>query len=838
MSVKQQDSKMGRAGLENLSSNDFRHKVTIDYANENKDSFIYKVEIIVGQFKPRDFKIKLKENVLTISGSRQVNSSNDNDSNNNDATGQKTIELKTTTTINHGANSDLLANKNNNKQQSSKIDSSVVDLNAKSRQLKQMELFKRIIILPEFIDTKTASCYLETYDKAPNVLKIEASVKKEYRKYVEELLFAQTTKNDDEIINLAKADGLIERGSGIRQSRQSKNSNDHNHNQHHHQNRHSNLKSKNYGSEFLMNDSSNKNDDYYDDNDDVDDERSLGRNQETFERMARQNRLMRTVNIKNNSQSQTRSKEFNDDNEDLDFMEQNFNAVGISSGGRLRPSSSLNYLAGKTASNRSQSLKSIDRCLNGGGSGTLFPNDEASLYGSGVLKYKFDLRNFESKNISITIRKNNILTIRAFNDCYDTYGRVYNEFSREINLPDNVEIHNIRNCFDEYEGILRIEVPLKTSKFKSNNELSQRVNTVQSTESLVETNDYYTSRSSNGRLNDMIVESTSYSNSPLARAKSSQNAGGSSSTSSRRNDSSSNYNSLHVNNSSSSSSSNPKRTQPPPLQQQQKSQGDAVLTPTARSRTLANNDNHISDAKLATTSSVVDDTAMLRSNEASNKGLVPKKAEFEEDLLSASDSKSKVDDKTRNLNDNLKSMTNENTGSNKSEEFGANDKYLELIFDLTGYKFQNTNIVMNKNEQKVLIIKAFKYVAKKAANEENSTADANKETTPKPAEENASASPSKKESEKKATDAASTTTTTATATGKASTNQMVRKLFIRKYILPDWIDSSRIKIIQNNNNNNSNGSSSENGNNDANVVLAGTNVNSKNLLIIHLPIIN
>jgi HSP20 family molecular chaperone IbpA len=46
------------------------------------------------------------------------------------------------------------------------------------------------------------------------------------------------------------------------------------------------------------------------------------------------------------------------------------------------------------------------------------------------------------------------------------------DFYREIRLPKNSEIHNIRNCFDESVGILRIEIPLTKKKNQNNSDLN------------------------------------------------------------------------------------------------------------------------------------------------------------------------------------------------------------------------------------------------------------------------------------------------------------------------------------------------------------------------------
>ena len=76
---------------------------------------------------------------------------------------------------------------------------------------------------------------------------------------------------------------------------------------------------------------------------------------------------------------------------------------------------------------------------------------------SGVLKYKFDLKDFESNDINISIKNKEILLVSASNG-------INKDFYREVKLPKNSEIHNIRNCFDESIGLLRIEIPLATNK--------------------------------------------------------------------------------------------------------------------------------------------------------------------------------------------------------------------------------------------------------------------------------------------------------------------------------------------------------------------------------------
>jgi HSP20 family molecular chaperone IbpA len=77
------------------------------------------------------------------------------------------------------------------------------------------------------------------------------------------------------------------------------------------------------------------------------------------------------------------------------------------------------------------------------------------------LKFKFDLKGYDSNNISLSIKHRSVLQIHAFRTINDAQGKPKNEeFNHEIALPSNVEIFNIRNCFDEADGVLRIEIPL------------------------------------------------------------------------------------------------------------------------------------------------------------------------------------------------------------------------------------------------------------------------------------------------------------------------------------------------------------------------------------------
>lgn len=71
------------------------------------------------------------------------------------------------------------------------------------------------------------------------------------------------------------------------------------------------------------------------------------------------------------------------------------------------------------------------------------------------LKYKFDLSNFESKDIEITIRDRTLLNVTAERTLIDEgTGQLTKEyFNHDIQLPSNAEIYNIKNCFDENDGM-------------------------------------------------------------------------------------------------------------------------------------------------------------------------------------------------------------------------------------------------------------------------------------------------------------------------------------------------------------------------------------------------
>ena len=58
---------------------------------------------------------------------------------------------------------------------------------------------------------------------------------------------------------------------------------------------------------------------------------------------------------------------------------------------------------------------------------------------NGCLKYKFELREFESNNISISIRNKNILVVYAHDSYMDVNGKpALKEFNHEIKLPNNI----------------------------------------------------------------------------------------------------------------------------------------------------------------------------------------------------------------------------------------------------------------------------------------------------------------------------------------------------------------------------------------------------------------
>ncbi|RNA40427.1 heat shock beta-11-like [Brachionus plicatilis] len=90
---------------------------------------------------------------------------------------------------------------------------------------------------------------------------------------------------------------------------------------------------------------------------------------------------------------------------------------------------------------------------------------------NGFLNYKFDLSDYDPQNISISVRNKSVLVVNAFKKIYDSNGKpIIQEFNHELNLPEKVEFHNIRNCLDESDGVLRIEIPVPDKDLANNNE--------------------------------------------------------------------------------------------------------------------------------------------------------------------------------------------------------------------------------------------------------------------------------------------------------------------------------------------------------------------------------
>ena len=84
--------------------------------------------------------------------------------------------------------------------------------------------------------------------------------------------------------------------------------------------------------------------------------------------------------------------------------------------------------------------------------------------GDSSLCYKFDLKDFDSKNISITVKSNNVLCIHARKQIVDVNGhKNAQEFRHEIQLPPNALIRDITNCFDEATGCMTIDIPVTAS---------------------------------------------------------------------------------------------------------------------------------------------------------------------------------------------------------------------------------------------------------------------------------------------------------------------------------------------------------------------------------------
>lgn len=96
---------------------------------------------------------------------------------------------------------------------------------------------------------------------------------------------------------------------------------------------------------------------------------------------------------------------------------------------------------------------------------------------NGFLSYKFDLSDYDPQNISISVRNKSILVVNAFKKIYDSNGKpIIQEFNHEITLPDKVQFQNIKNCLDESDGVLRIEIPVPDKDLVNNNEYLKRKN--------------------------------------------------------------------------------------------------------------------------------------------------------------------------------------------------------------------------------------------------------------------------------------------------------------------------------------------------------------------------
>jgi len=93
----------------------------------------------------------------------------------------------------------------------------------------------------------------------------------------------------------------------------------------------------------------------------------------------------------------------------------------------------------------------------------------------GFLRYKFDLKEYDSDDITISVRDRKVLEVLAKKQEIDSNGLSNtNQFKHEISLPDNVELHKIKNCFDENDGTLSLEIPLKHSNDRINSNSSSR----------------------------------------------------------------------------------------------------------------------------------------------------------------------------------------------------------------------------------------------------------------------------------------------------------------------------------------------------------------------------
>jgi HSP20 family molecular chaperone IbpA len=99
-----------------------------------------------------------------------------------------------------------------------------------------------------------------------------------------------------------------------------------------------------------------------------------------------------------------------------------------------------------------------NRSINDNNNSTCEATHEIS---SGILKYKFSLKDYRPQDISICVKDGKKLLINALNESFDHYGKLCREFVREINLPQDVDPYKIKNCYDPIDGILRIEIPLE-----------------------------------------------------------------------------------------------------------------------------------------------------------------------------------------------------------------------------------------------------------------------------------------------------------------------------------------------------------------------------------------
>jgi HSP20 family molecular chaperone IbpA len=350
----------------------FQHRTYLEKSPSNKNECKFKIEFLVDDFEPKDIRLRLNGNVLSVEAARD----------------------------------ELLSNENKS---------------IKSN-LKQTKKFKRDIELPEIINQETLTCYLETYENHENVLTIEA------------------------ILNVNNSD-FIDFESTLNK----------------------------FNNKYLSNYNDRGND---------------------FRRLAG---LVNSQKSSSNQQSGSHVK----------FSEnQTYDNSPVTNGGRLNRRDECELIKNTgSASARSKSMKSL-RSVSSDAAAPKSLNETSS----GYLKYKFNLKGYKSQNINLSIVKKSTLVINAVdygsededgdydsgennendydeyddNDSYDSYNYAYGqkkskssrsgvvrverkpkrEFTREILLPENVELHKIRNLFDEDDGILRIEIPLISSSSK------------------------------------------------------------------------------------------------------------------------------------------------------------------------------------------------------------------------------------------------------------------------------------------------------------------------------------------------------------------------------------